>query len=285
MGPNLCGRALGALAIRDEEEEKVFKIRLVLLALGVLGIGFVQAAPLTIDDFENGTGGVCVGIGFAGCPGNSYNIGLSGAGIIGGARNVQLTRTTFTSGGFAQVDAGIFDFSLGSDNGYGRIIWDGDTNASLNFGSGDLGGIDLTGGGLRTAFRIGAKSDLPGLTYLTVFTSATDYSTITFALPGAGAGPGDPYTDLSLAFASMLSSAPALVRTNLGLAAALNPATLTNVHAIAFFLDGTAAGSAGLDARIQFLETPDDVNIPEPGTNLLLGLGLVGAFALRRIKG
>jgi len=284
MGPNLCGCALGALATGDEEEEKVFKMRLVLLALGVLSIGFVQAAPLTIDDFENGTGGVCVGIGFLGCPGDTYSVGLSGSGIIGGNRNIELTRTTFTSGGFAQVSSGIFDFSLGSDNGFGRIIWDGGTNSTLDFGGGDLGGVDLTGGGLRSAFRIGAKSDLPGQAYLTVFTSATDYSTITFALPGAGAGPSDPYTDLSLAFASMLSSAPALVRTNLGVAAALNPATLTNIHAITLFLDGTAPGSAGLDARIQFLETPDDVTIPEPGASLLLGLGLVGVFALRRIK-
>ncbi len=243
---------------------------LVLCALTFLVALSVQPAPLTIDNFQTAHPFLFAGPG-GGNP-LSADSGVSGlpTDIIGGARNLAVTRTSGVNIGLASISGGELTFGMVTDLGYSRIIWDGDLNSSLNYA---LAAVDLTGGGLRTRFHVRARSDLAGSVHLTVFSSATDYSSITFALPAAGIGAS--YTNLFPNFSSLVLGAPALVTSDLGLGAATAMADLTNITAITLHVDGTAI--AGLDAQFQLVEVAD--NVPEPATFGLVG-GMLFALAL-----
>jgi hypothetical protein len=162
-----------------------------------------------------------------------------------------------------------------TDNGYSRVIWDGDADAVLNFG---LGGVDLTGAATRDRFRTQARSDIAGKVHLAVFTSATAYSFATFDLPAAGIAAS--YSNFAIPFASMAMGAPALLVSDLGLGVATSMADFTNVNAIAMFIDGTLPNPAGLDAQFTLLEV--NSNVPEPATFGLVGAALAAASLLRR---
>jgi hypothetical protein len=243
-----------------------------LLTLAFLASFAVQSAPLVIDNFQVAQGPLLVGPG----GGNPLDASSGASGLttdlIGGFRNLEVTRTNGSQFGIASVSGGEFTFGMLTDNGYSRIIWDGDLNSSLNYA---LASIDLTGGVGRSAFRVRARSDIAGSVHLTVFSSATDYSTITFSLPGTGIAA--PYTEFMLSFASLVQGAPSVVTTDLGLGAATALADVTNITAITLFIDGTSL--AGLDAQFQLLEVAD---VPEPATFALVGCMLAGLSVLRR---
>jgi len=246
---------------------------LAAMTLMMLGGAWVQAAPLIIDNFQTNHP-----ILFAGPGGGnpiSSNSGVPGGApgdILGDARNLKVTRTTGSSLGTAYVSGGELTVGMITDLGYSRIIWDGDLNSSLNYAL----AVDLTGGGLRDRFHVRARSDLSGSVHLTVFTSATSYSSVTFSLPALGIAA--PYSDYNLLFTSLTMGAPALVAADLGLGAATAMADLTNITAITLFVDGTAI--AGLDAQFQIVEVASGV--PEPATLGLVGGVLLGVSLLRR---
>lgn len=244
-----------------------------LAALAFLTAAVTPAANLTIDNFAVGQP-----IQFASDAFVPVNNSASGGAtdIIGGDRNIEVTRTSGDLPGMTAVNSGHFIFGLLDGNGYSRIIWDGDTDNLLSFG---LGSADLTLGGSASArFRIHARSDIAGSAHLTVFTSATSYSSITFLLPANGFGV-TPFTEFNLAFSSLVQGAPSLVQNSLAIGVATSMASMSNINAITLFIDGTAPGSAALDAQIDFIQVSD---VPEPATYALMAGGLFSLFALRR---
>lgn len=248
----------------------MLKLRILVCALGALITCSVHAAPLTIDDFQTAQPGACIGGFPCNNPSSSSNEGIAGS-MLGGFRNIEVTRSGGSSFGIVTVASNTFIYGMVLDPGYGRIIWDGDLNSSLNYA---LASIDLTGGGTRDSFRIRAQSDLGGTIILTVFSSSTAFSSLSIALPTTGSA----YTDYIRNFGVLTPGAPTLVLTDLGLANTTTAADLNNITAITLFIDGTTVPQ--LDAQIQLLEVTAE--IPEPGTYALISAGLLSLFALRR---
>lgn len=244
----------------------------------------LSAGPIVIDGFGTDQSSIFVLPG-GGNP-SSSNSGVAAPDAVGGSRNVGITRVTGNDLDSANVGLtpGIFTFSsAAANNSVGRIIWDGDTNNSVN--PTGLGGVDLTGGGTNTFLRLQARSDITGTLYITVFTSATSYSTVAITLPAGGFG-ATPFTEYIIPFSSFTQGAPANVTSSsigFNLGAATGGVTFTNVGAITLFVDGTGSSSAGLDTQIRLLQA-DGIVTPEPITLALAGAGLGLMGLLRRRK-
>lgn len=250
----------------------MFKRIAALTVLTLVVAGVSSAALLTIDHFNTAQ---FMGVGPGGGNPLTGNQGAADAGAVGGGRNVAFTRTAGTGFEFINVTSSILEFNLGSgDNGYGRVLWDGDTNNALN-----PTGLNVNVSAPNAMFRFDARSDIGGTGYLVVFSSATSYSYVSFNLPAQGFAV--PFTTYTIPLASLLQGAPALVQTDLGLAAASSMANLSQVGAFALYFNGTAPQSAGLDAQFEFLEITD---VPEPATFGLVGSVLLAAGLLRRVR-
>ncbi|MDR3402202.1 MAG: autotransporter domain-containing protein [Chthoniobacter sp.] len=120
--------------------------------------------------------------------GTSASSSASGAGILGGERDIQINLTGGVIAGntmSAVVSSGFFSYSQDATiTGNAVIQWDGvDGSPTLN--PTGLGGIDLTGGGLQNKFQLGVFfDDLPVNVTLTVYTDAGNASSVTTTLPG-----------------------------------------------------------------------------------------------------
>lgn len=149
----------------------------VVFILGSLGL---TAAPILIDNFSTDQ---FFGVGPGGANPISNSQGAStGANSIGGARNATITRLSGSNFNFINLSGGILEFNTAaSDTGTGLILWDGGTDNVNSFG---LGNTDLTGSGTNDRFRLLVRSDLVAPVTIVVYTSATDYSTASFNLPG-----------------------------------------------------------------------------------------------------
>ena len=261
-------------------------MRSATLFLATLFATTLSAGPIVIDAFGTAQNQITVGPGTPGANPLSANGGIAAPDALGGARNIGLTRTT--GNGQDSVVVGqtpnLFEFSsAAANNSVGRIIWDGDTNGTVN--PTGLGGVNLTGGGTNTFLRLQARSDITGTLYITVFTSATSYSTVAITLPAAGFG-ATPFTEYIIPFSSFTQGAPANVTSSsigFNLGAATGAANFSNVGAITLYVDGTGGSSAGLDTQIRLLQA-DGVVTPEPVTLALAGAGLGLIGLLRRRK-
>ncbi len=251
----------------------------------LLAAASLSAAPIVIDAFGTDQNQIQVG---PGQPGNNpwtAGSGVAAPDAIGGSRNISITRVSGNGSDTADVGLtpGVFTLSTAAaNNSVGRIIWDGDTNSSVN--PTGLGGRDLTDGGTNTFLRLQARSDITGTIYITIFTSATAYSTVAITLPALGFG-ATPFTEYIIPFSSFTQGAPANVTSStigFNLGAASGSANFTNVGAITLFVDGTGAGSAGLDTQIRLLQADGPPPVPEPVTLLLSGVGLGFIGLLRR---
>lgn len=241
------------------------KIATSLLAL-LLPVA-AAAAPITIDNLTISQGLTSVGPGIPPSNPASNDAGVTGStlNMIGGARNIQISRLGGDGQDSVRVSSNMFQLaSFPDDVVTGQIIWDGGTDSAVN--ATGLGGIDLTDSGSNKLFRVMVRSDLAAPVTITVYTSATAFSTATFNLPALGFG-AQPFTQVLVPFASFLQ----------GGASAAN---FNSVGAITFFVDGSSV--AGLDAQLQLIEAAADV--PEPATYSAVGLALMAGSLLWRKK-
>jgi hypothetical protein len=227
----------------------------------VLVAGTAQGAGLlTVDSFDVNQFDQAFG------PVNSSTTSASGAGILGGTR--EMTVTTSAGLPFQRLQgesnlggSGFFSHSQDSTIiGQTLLTYDGGT---AGFQPTGLGGIDVTSGG--TVDQIGirvAVDDLPVDVKLTAYSSATDFSEFTLSLPGGIFSD----TDFFINFASFA-------------VAGGSGADFTNLGALQLLIDGDIQGT---DLIFDFIQNGQSV--PEPVS--LLGwavcLMTAGVFAYRR---
>jgi hypothetical protein len=232
-----------------------------LFAVGLLAIGSASAAPITIDNFTD-TQSVTA----SGAAPQTQTGGIAAAGAIGGARNVLSSITNGNGSAVSNINnggTGRYEFSLTSgENGYFQLLYDGNTNNSLD---GDLN-ADLTDLGTNTGLLINIASDLIAPITIDIYSSLVDISSITLNSPG-----GNVPQNIFIPFASFANVG--------GVGASFN-----DVMAITIFIDAQQVGpTTGLDGSIDFIEATN-TDVPEPGSMLLLAGGLIGFALMRRRK-
>ncbi len=204
------------------------------------------ASALIIDDFIDDQI-VEIGIG----PPNPQDDSNTVPALLGD-RELYLERTAGFGSASADVnmsEADVYSFSTGP----GVVA-----NAALTYGN--FGTADVTDGGVSAFFEFSVRSDLDALVTVN-FVSAGSTSSADFNVTGTGTGAGDPFQFL-----------------NVPLAALVGTADLTLIDAISVVISGPAS----LDLQIGELRTVQNP-IPEPGTLMLLGMGIGGlTFASRR---
>ncbi len=170
-----------------------------------------------------------------------------------GNREIVLERTAGFGSASADVNgtqAGTFSLATGPGVvASAALTWSG------------FGTVDLTDDG-SAFFEFSVRSDLNAVVAVK-FLSGGDESSATRDVTGAGAGLGDPFQFLHVAFGDLDGTAD-----------------LTAIDAFSLEISGPAA----LDLQIGELRTVQTpVTAPEPGTLALLGIGLAGlAHSSRR---
>lgn len=242
----------------------------------------VSGATIVIDEFTPTSSFVIV----TGAPLGIKSASDSDATVLGEAigneRDIFVARTSSNSGTVI-VDTngsipGALSYGSGSDTtGWTLLTYDGVDNAAgtdtdpgapfvfdpqINYSG--LGGLDLTGGGTNDAFHLATASDLGGSLLLTVYSSATNFSTalITIAADGAVL----TFDDVFASFASFVMGV-----------GATGVADFTNVGAITMYLKGDTAST---DIAVDVFEVTA-IPLPAAAWIGMLGLGAVG-FARRR---
>lgn len=170
------------------------RTRRIALAAGVVALG-VHASPagaaigggvpLTIDSFATNQSALTLTFPPAGTDASSS---VSGAGILGGERDLQLALSAGVIAGntaSAAVSSGFFSYSQDATiSASARLTWDG-TDGSPTINPTGLGGVDLTAGGSQDALDLSTVfDDLPITASVTVFTDTTHVSIATVGLPG-----------------------------------------------------------------------------------------------------
>ncbi|MDD2724795.1 MAG: PEP-CTERM sorting domain-containing protein [Methylovulum sp.] len=135
------------------------------------------------------------------------------------------------------------------------VLWNGNN-------TGLFGGVDLTDGGASTALLLAITSIDQGnvtITFKVREKTSAGGETATLALTGLGVG------TQSFLFSSFANFAAV---------------DFTQVNKIEMIID---AGSAS-DLTLDMVETNQDINLPEPSSLVLMGLGLAGLSFLRKRK-
>ncbi len=120
--------------------------------------------------------------------GTSTSSSVSGAGILGGERDVQVNLTGGVIAGntmSAVVSSGFFSYSQDATiAGNALVQWDG-TDGSTGLNATGLGGVDLTVGGTQDGLLLNTFfDDLPVNVNITVYTDAGNASKMSFVMPG-----------------------------------------------------------------------------------------------------
>jgi len=153
--------------------------------IAALAAPFPAAAQIIIDSFS--TNQATLSLTFP-PSGTTASSSVSGAGILGGERDLQIDLTagvlagnTVTGG----VSGGFFSYSQGPTiSGTSTIQWDG-TDGSAGLNPTGLGGIDLTMGGTQDAILMNTFfDDVPTNITIQVFTDAGNASSATLTTPG-----------------------------------------------------------------------------------------------------
>lgn len=226
-------------------------------ALVALSGATAQAAMLidSFDTFQNlqlGPGG--------GNPLTGTDAVATGADAIGGARVIELTRTT---GALAlatrvNIENGIFGF--GAEPGVGgsvRVWYDGNTDLDLD--PEGLGGLDITEGGGNASIKFSYRYDLPLTILVTVYTDADNFSTASFTFSETPGFAG-PFHDVLLPFFSFVPTG--------------SGADFTNVGAISFYAE-TTGDTLGADFQLGDITAVPEIPAPGAVALLLTGAGLL----------
>lgn len=221
----------------------------VALAGLLLLAGTGGAGALVIDDFSTDQTVLWLG-----GPG-STDSQVSGAGILGGERDMEMT--LLTSIGMAMAaSGGTLNYAhFFTSEGTGRIVWDG-PDAPDTLSPTGLGGVDFTAGGEDKIAIPLLFSNLSAPMILTAYTDGANYSTATVSLPGNV----PPQARLSVLFTAFSTAAG-------------SGADFTNIGAFSLYIDGST--TQGLVAEIESM-------VPEPSTATLLLFGILGIVTVRR---
>ncbi len=207
-----------------------------VLAMLVTAPAQIAAQSITIDDFSTNQPALTLTYPPAG---TSASSSVSGSGILGGERDLQVNLTGGVIAGntvSATVSSGFFSYSQDATIAGNSVLqWDGtDGSAALN--ATGLGGVDLTAGGTQDAFLLSIFfDDLPVNVVITVYTDAGNASALTLSLPGLLFAS----TNFALPYSSFV--------TTLG-----TGANFANVGAITLSLGSTTTAP---DVVIDFLQT------------------------------
>jgi hypothetical protein len=202
-----------------------------ILIVSAAAAGSGTAEALTIDDFTTGQATQTLTFPPAA---TSAAASVSGSGILGGERDIEVSLTSGTTAGDSigsGVSGGMFSQSQdASIMGSSRIVWDGTDGASAVNPIG-LGSIDLTAGGSQDALVIQlGSSDTTFTVMIEVWTDAGNASSLSVQLQGPVASP----TSFTLPYVSF--------STTLG-----TGADFTHVGAISFTVVGNGALHMALD--------------------------------------
>ncbi|MGH8500422.1 MAG: hypothetical protein ACRERV_16675, partial [Methylococcales bacterium] len=167
------------------------------LFLAVLLMTWVaNVQSFVIDDFSTLQTNITAGA----IPASSS---ASGAGILGGERDLAITRTAGTGTCDLGVPiANILNFNSGANaTCLGDFVYDGSDGSSTLMATG-LSGFDLTRSGSQDALFVRVEGTEPNITSMVVrvFTNATDFSDSTLMIPASIVSP----TDITIPFASFL---------------------------------------------------------------------------------
>ena len=215
----------------------------VLLCLSLTSAA-VLAQAVVIDSFATSQSALTLTFPPAG---TSASSSVSGAGILGGERDVQLNLTAGIIAGntaSATVSSGFYSYSQDATIAANSVLqWDG-TDGSATLNPTGLGGVDLTAGGTQDALQVSVFfDDLPVNVTIDVFTDAGNASTATIAMPGLIFSASNfvvPYSAFS---------------TSLGAGA-----TFSNVGAIRIAMGSTTTAP---DVVLDFLQTTSLVSATE----------------------
>jgi hypothetical protein len=244
------------------------RIRLLVAGTYIALVGLVLlagtggAGALVIDDFSTDLTAILV----LGAP-DSTSSQVSGAGILGGERDMVVTLISDPFIVMAASGNTLNYLQAGNSEGTGLIVWDGANDDPIlhptdldptGLDATGLGGVDFTDGGTEDKIAIPLlSSNLPAPMVLTAYTNGTDYSRATVLLPG-GAPPQQRAIVLFTSFVADPGGAGA---------------DFTNIGAFSIFIDGST--TQGLNAEF-------DSVVPEPSTATLLLFGILGIVAIRR---
>lgn len=231
---------------------------LLLLMAATLAMVGDTAQALMIDDFSTAQTLTVV------TPGTSATDETSGAGIAGGERDMEVTRSTGVGITMIATTGSLSYGHIAGSEGTGRIIWDGIDGDPLLNPTG-LGGLDFTDGGASDAFGLSILlNDFAAPLTLIAYSDAANFSTATVLLPGNI--PPDPLEILTILFTDFVPTG--------------SGADFANIGALELLIDGSAVSA--LDLELGFIQTLGTIPVPEPSTSVLLLGGLLGIACTKR---
>jgi uncharacterized repeat protein (TIGR01451 family) len=179
-------------------------------------------------------------------PSDNSSVLTVGSESLGGERDILVNYTSSDPAGtiMASVSGGLLSVSPGfGSTGTVFVTLDGtDGDATTINNTNGLSNFDLTNGGTDAAMQFKFGSEAGNSIEVTVYSTPTDFSTFTQALPDTGAGT----EDLTIRFADFVSSG--------------NGADFTNVNAIQFQVNVVASSDAQFDFTQTVGQTTKTVN-------------------------